>query len=81
MLSTSAKGARRVVLEARMAMFATRRPAAAGCRASKQTGLALESRNDIPAEISELLVDALESHGGVWVWMWVLWVAWVCMCW
>jgi hypothetical protein len=51
-----------MVVEAPMAMFATRRPAVAGCRAS---GVARFWRSDVPAEVSELLVDALESHGCV----------------
>jgi hypothetical protein len=36
----------------------------------------LRSRDDVPAEVSELLVDALESHGCACVWLWVWGVVW-----
>jgi hypothetical protein len=40
----SVKRARKMVLEARMAMFATRRPAVAGCRASDMARFGEERR-------------------------------------
>lgn len=32
--------------------------------------------HDVPAEISEFLVDALESHGVVWLSLYVGWIKW-----
>lgn len=49
------------------------RPASAGCHASRPAGLAGTDGKDVPAEVSELLVDTLESHGEC-VW----WCAVVC---
>lgn len=45
-------------------------PASAGWHASKRAGLAVGAKSDdVPAEVSEFFVDALESHGGdVWAW-------------
>ena len=60
-------------------------PAIAGGRASKRRrppsvagpGRAGQGRAEgrgerghVPTEVSELLVDALESHGVVWLWVW-----------
>jgi hypothetical protein len=51
-------------------------PAVAGWHASKPAGERASplygDGDDVPAEVSELLVDALESHGGVCMW-WCVW--------
>jgi hypothetical protein len=58
-----------VVLRGCAAACVPERPAVAGCHASKRAVLAVgRESDDVPAEVSELLVDALESHGGVCMW-------------
>ena len=39
-------------------------------------GAGRQAGHDVPAEISEFLVDALESHGVVWLSLYVGWIKW-----